>query len=61
MPFNSHFAQVDLSAGSTFAFTWRYDDSAPQRYAGRELIYTVSIHGTPLDPPRRLYPFRRRA
>lgn len=51
-PFYAYFAQVNLSAdGSTLAFTWRYDDNAPQPYAGRELIYTVSIHGTPLEPP----------
>lgn len=51
-PFYSYFAQVNLSAnGSTLAFTWRYDDTAPQPYAGRELIYTVSIHGTPIEPP----------
>ncbi|ANB19351.1 TolB family protein [Dokdonella koreensis] len=51
-PLYFYFAQVNLSAdGSTLAFTWRYDDDAPQPYAGRQLIYTVSIHGTPIAPP----------
>lgn len=49
---SSDLSIVNISAdGSTLAFTWRYDASAPQPYAGRTLIYTVSIHGTPLEPP----------
>lgn len=44
---------ISLSAdGSTLAFSWRYDEAAPQPYTGRELIYTVSIRGTPIAPPR---------
>lgn len=48
----SHAPELDLSDdGSTLAFSWRHADTAAPPYAGRVLIYTVSISGTLIEPP----------
>lgn len=45
-------ANLDLSDdGSTLAFAWRYPETAPAPYAGRTLVYTVSIGSTSTEPP----------
>jgi len=48
----NHAPELDLSGdGSMLAFSWRHADTAGTPLAGRTLIYTVSISGTPIKLP----------